>query len=307
LCDAALAAAASGLYVFPCIPGDKVPGLHGARSCPGTGECVNGHQGWEQLATRDETQIRDWWGRRPWNIGAAVGRSNLIVIDLDHGRGEPAPAEFPGAASGIDVLETLAQRAGHPPPWDTYTVATPSHGLHLYFQTPAGSSFRNTAGDTGGLGWKIDTRANGGFVIAAGSVRREGRYRVVNDHPIAALPRWLAETLTKPEPSTREQAPAPKLSGGRATAYLGAILTGEADTVRHTVYGQGRNHALNRAAFNLGRLVGAGELDEHTARQVLIEAATCHFGIQQFTEAEAQRTITSGLQAGRLKPRHLHG
>jgi hypothetical protein len=307
---AALAAAASGLYVFPCQPRGKTPALHGASGCEGTGYCADGHQGWEQCATRDEAQIRDWWRRAPFNVAAAVGRSNLLVIDLDHGHGETAPPEFPGATSGMDVLEMLAERAGQPAPWDTYSVGSPSGGLHLYFRAPAGSKFRNTAGEGGttGLGWCIDTRGHGGYIIAANSVGRDGPYRVVKDLDIAPLPPWLVSALTKPEPPAPQRASAgtsPPLAGARASAYVRAILDGEADTVRTTRYGQGRNHALNRAAFTLGRLIGAGELDEPTVRQALLQAAACHIGIEGFTEAEAQRTVTSGVQAGCRHPRHV--
>jgi hypothetical protein len=137
--DAALAAAESGLCVFPCVPRGKVPAV----------------KAWEQTATRDPELIQRWWQQqRPFNIGAAVGRSGLVVIDLDQGRGQPAPDEFAGATSGIDVLRMLAQRAGQPEPWDTYSVSSPTGGLHLYFHAPAGSPLRNSAGQTG-LGWKI--------------------------------------------------------------------------------------------------------------------------------------------------------
>jgi hypothetical protein len=288
--DAALAAARFGLYVFPCVPRGKVPAA----------------KGWEAEATRDEEQISTWWQDRPYNIGAAVGRSQLVVIDLDHGRGEAAPDEFAGAAGGIDVLETLAERAGQPAPWDTYSVSSPTGGLHLYFRAPAGSTFRNTAGE---LGWKIDTRAHGGFVIAAGSVRREGRYTVANDRPIAHLPGWLTTALTKPEPPAHDLdrgSRCPQRSAGHASAYLRAIIARETDAVR-TAALHGRNHALNRAAFSLGRLVGGGELDEDVAWHALLAAAAAHFGVERFTELEARRTIASGLDAGRRRPRRLSG
>jgi hypothetical protein len=45
------------------------------------------------------------------------------------------------------------------------------------------------------------------------------------------------------------------------------------------------------------------ELDETTAWQTLLEAASVHIGIENFTETEARRTIASGLQAGRMRPR----
>jgi hypothetical protein len=108
--DAALAAANSGLWVFPCIPRGKVPAV----------------KDWEQTATQDPALIEKWWRQRPFNIGAAVGRSGLIVIDLDQGHGEPAPERFAGATSGMDVLRMLALRAGQPVPWETYSVSSPT-------------------------------------------------------------------------------------------------------------------------------------------------------------------------------------
>jgi hypothetical protein len=286
--DAALAAAESGLWVFPCVPRGKVPAV----------------KAWEQVATRDPELIGQWWRKRPLNIGAAVGRSGLVVIDLDQGRGQSAPEEFVGATSGIDVLRMLAERAGQHMPWDTYSVSSPTGGLHLYFHAPVGSQLRNTTGQTG-LGWKIDTRAHGGFIVAAGSVRREGPYAVANDAPIAELPGWLATALSSPE-LERTSAGTHGLSPTRAGAYLRAILDSEGAAARAAMVGE-RNHALNRAAFNIGRLVGAEELDETTAWQVLLDAAGAHVGIEGFTETEARRTIASGLQAGQMRPRRLCG
>jgi len=151
LLHAALRAADTGLYVFPVAPMGKVPAI----------------TRWEQRATRDRRQLTAWW-TRPFNIGAAVSRSNLVVIDLDVARdGEDPPAEFAGATGGRDVLAMLAARAGHPAPFDTYTVSTPS-GWHLYYRAPAGRELRNTSGF---LGFKIDSRGQG--VVAAVGVSRE--------------------------------------------------------------------------------------------------------------------------------------
>ena len=58
---------------------------------------------------------------------------------------------------------------------------------------PAGPALRNTAGR---LGWKIDTRGHGGFVVATGSLRRDGRYRITRNHEIAPLLAWLTPALT---------------------------------------------------------------------------------------------------------------
>lgn len=134
----------------------------------------------------------------PWNVAVSTGSSGLLVIDLDAGRGASAPPQWAGAHGGYDVLERLAAAAGEPPPSDTYTVATPG-GLHLYFRQPSGVRLRNTQG---ALGWRIDTRGHGGYVIAAGSVRPEGLYRVAKRSPVAELPDWLITVLTPPPAPT---------------------------------------------------------------------------------------------------------
>src|SRR5699024_7772308 len=84
-----------------------------------------------------------------------------------------------GVECGEDVLILLAHEAGQDYPAETLTVATPSGGLHLYFTTPEGVELRNTEGERGrGLGWKVDTRAAGGYVLAPGSITSQGAYTV---------------------------------------------------------------------------------------------------------------------------------
>jgi hypothetical protein len=58
-----------------------------------------------------------------------------------------------------------------------------------------------------------------------------------------------------------------------------------------------RNDTLNRAAFALGRLVGAGLLDEASVRHELTAAAR-YAGLGR---DETTRTIRSGLTAGRRR------
>jgi hypothetical protein len=189
LLEIALSATARGWHVFPLWPGAKIPALHGHDRCPRTGDCAQRHAGWEQRATSDPARIRTAWARRNYNVGIASGPSGLVVIDLDIPKpGDDPPPDWvlatPGVRDGQDVLAVLAEQAGQPLPARTYTVATPSGGLHLYYQHPAGTALRNTSGDRGrGLGWKIDTRAHGGYVVAAGSVVPAGTYRVCTTRP----------------------------------------------------------------------------------------------------------------------------
>ena len=59
------------------------------------------------------------------------------------------------------------------------------------------------------------------------------------------------------------------------------------------------NHALNKAAFALGRLVGGGLLDQLEVKNALEEAALS-IGLE---EQETEATITSGMEAGISQPR----
>jgi hypothetical protein len=214
LLRAALSAAAAGFHVFPVAPRGKTPAV----------------KDWENQATGDRHTITGWWRARPYNVGLAVARSGIVVLDLDDARGQQAPPPWTGATGGRDVLGRLAAAAGQPFPDDTYTVRTPSGGEHLYFRALEGVELRNTAGT---LGWRIDTRAHGGFVVGAGSVRDEGRYRVTRDAPIAPLPGWLAEALTAPHATQAGLLPAAelRLTPQRAQAYLRAITEGETRAV----------------------------------------------------------------------------
>lgn len=282
LLNAALRAVDDGLYVFPVIRCGKIPAI---------GD-------WERRATRDRRQLDAWW-TRPFNIGAAIGRSNLVVVDLDVARDEQPPSEFAGARGGRDVLAMLAARAGQPAPFDTRTVSTPSGGSHLYYRAPAGLRLRNTSG---ALGFKIDTRAKGGFVVAAGSVGRHGRYRVTNPAPIADLPAWLANALLPPPP------PAPTgIAGGvrpgNAAAYLAAIIKRETTDLARAAVGT-RHRSRLAAARTLGRLVGGGELTEHDAYSVLWQAARQHIG-HDCTEREVIRDLRDGIVFGQRAPRRL--
>lgn len=151
--------ARAGFPVFPCRPQDKAPLTTGGF----------------YEATTDLGAVTDFWHRFPKAlVGIATGTpSGLFVIDLDLDKatGE-AVGEASLAALGYSYL------IGTVP-----TVATPSGGYHLYFK-------ENGLGCTSSkLASKIDTRGDGGYIIAPGSVSPQGRYQLLNG-PIAA------ETLT---------------------------------------------------------------------------------------------------------------
>ena len=306
LLASALSTTARGWHIHPLIPNSKKPALHGAASCSHSGECVEGHKTWEQRASTSPKKIRSAWETLNYNIGIATGPSNLVVVDLD----VPEPNEFipaqwanHGATNGADVLELIAADAGHSIP-DTFTVQTPSGGLHLYFTAPRNAQLRNTAGELGtGLGWKIDTRAWGGYVVGPGSVVNGREYRVVSDLDAVLLPDWLMQRLTPAMPRGGETLPV-RVMSNRKAKYLDAALRAEIARVHAALEGQ-RNATLYVAAVALGQLVAGGELAEHDAITALLSAAWQHISAGAYSETQARKTIDSGLRAGALRPRHI--
>lgn len=313
LAAAALDCAARGWHVFPVRPGDKRPAIpgHTADQCTGTDRrCRDGHQGWEPRATTDPGRIRRAWSEAAYNVGIATGPSGLIVIDLDVPKpGEEPPARWavPGVTDGADVLAMLCEEHGEPLPFETFMVRTRRGGMHLYFQAPAGVVLRNTRGETGGgLGWMIDTRAHGGFVVGAGSLvdlsDGTGRYEVIYDRPPASLPAWLARLL---DPARQPRTPVECLPDPAGTvtdlpAYADRALRAEVERVVSSP-DHGHNWALNKAAFNLGRRVAAGILPRDTAERALQAAGEAAHTSE--TPARIAAVIRAGIDAGISKAR----
>ncbi|MEV5504902.1 bifunctional DNA primase/polymerase [Streptomyces orinoci] len=282
LLDAALRAARNRWHVHPLRPGQKSPALHGERTCPRTGECQDGHRKWEDRATTDPARIRRAWAAGPFNIGIATGPSNLLVVDLD----VPKDKGSSDAPDGATSFKALCERADHRWP-RTYTVRTPSGGLHLYFWVWLPERLPCTAGT---LAPHIDTRAWGGNIVAAGSTTPEGTYTVVTDLPPASLPYWLLELLhTPPKPPATPAAPR-LVAPGCATPRAKAALARETAEVEATAEG-GRNARLLAGARAMGRFVAWGEVRRDQV-ELAFQAAGEAAGL---SAAECRATIRSAL------------
>ena len=277
----ALAAAARGWHVFPLAPNRKTPGIQ---------------ENWQEWATTDLERIEERWtptrsNPGEWNIGIATGASGLLVVDLDQAKpGDPIPFEHEQTAirTGAQVLADLEGVHGDLPA--TYRVATPSGGAHLYFARPTpGEGEADLGNSAGRLGWLIDTRGTGGYVVGAGS-RIDGKpYRVVDvSQQVADLPAWMTEQLRHPEPSGR----GPELpdDARRRHAWLETAIRNEVARVLRSAP-HTHNESLFTASRALGRLVAAGELDPITVRGALLAAGEA---VGQPVK-EARATIESGL------------
>jgi Bifunctional DNA primase/polymerase, N-terminal len=296
----ATALAGRGFAVFPLRPDAKTPAVA---------------KDWEHAASTDPVRLAALFRERRANLAIACGPSRLIVVDLDvakaaHGS-EHGPEQLSQSPSqpqhGADVLRVLAGGRKIP---RTLTVATPTGGQHLYFRMPEGVTLRNTAGRLGPL---IDTRGAGGYVVAPGSVINGLAYRIVVDAPVAELPTWIADKLAAPDhpagPGAQaanqvsrqaaESGAAPVQRPDRlSVAYTAAALRNEVERV-HTAAPGTRNDTLNRAAYSLGRLVGAGLLDREEVSTQLQQAAHS----AGLPSREVAATTQSGLSAGIAHPR----
>jgi len=256
----------SGLYVFPCKPGQKVPlrGSHGLHD-----------------ATTDPDGIRGWWTRMPAaNVAIACEPSHLGVVDLD-------------GAEGITTWRTLTAQY---PTARTLTVRTPSGGAHLYYADPD-NRLRSTSRQVGA---GVDTRGRGGYVIAPPSQVKGRSYTWCTPPELGALPPvppWLLYAL---QPA--ERTPAPVRSGPLRGRYVERAVEGEVQAVLDAPVG-GRNAQLNRSAFNLGTLVGAALLDQADAVQALVAAGEAA-GLNPREVGDGHRgTVASGMAAGMAHPR----
>jgi hypothetical protein len=236
-------------------------------------------------ATADAVLIREWWRRWPTaNIGIATGApSGLVVVDVDLPKG------------GRESLRAMKDSGRRLP--STLTACTGGGGLHLFYAGPQLARVPNAVGRLPGGGERlpgIDVRGDGGYVVAPPSVHASGtRYRW-RGGTLAPLPAWAW-------PRPRRQRPFPTtspVSGAIASAYGAAALARQLVAVRSLAVGS-RNDGLNRAAFSLGRLVGGGELPESLVFEALLSASMA----TGLGEGEAERTIRSGLGAGRAVPR----
>ncbi|GAB2869602.1 bifunctional DNA primase/polymerase [Lentzea nigeriaca] len=311
LLRAALDAVARGFHIFPLLRGGKKTALHGEKACPRTGPCADGHLTPERRSLTDVDQVRWYWTSRRFsgcNVGTATGPSGLVVIDLDTPKSAddqpPAAWALDGVQDGHDVFALVCERAGEPVPYDTLTVRTARGGTHLYFRAPAGVELRNTEGDSGnGLGWKVDTRAWGGHVVAPGSRTRDGVYRIEHDREPADLPGWLTAVLT-PQPRLAVTSPI-TIAADKLSSYVDAAVNGECNRVAGAQDGL-HDKRLFASAIALGQLVGSGDLKQATAEARLLQAATRMIeGPCDCTERKVRRTIENGLRIGANDPRRV--
>jgi hypothetical protein len=227
-------------------------------------------------ASCDPGVIRQWWKQWPRaNVGLVTGVL-FDVLDVDG----PQALEF------LEKLDPGLTSLNGP-------MVCTGRGWHLYVQA---TGLGNRAGLLPGVDW----RGTGGYVVAPPSLHPSGnayQWSQGLELELPLCPPWLLDLLApeKPPVGPVEPLERPQLVNGKGYAH--SALEAECRDVAQTGKGQ-RNHALNRAAFNLGQLV-PHILDEHSVTAALTDAAL-RTGL---SPQEIRVTITSGLRAGSRKPR----
>jgi hypothetical protein len=191
-------------------------------------------------------------------IGSPTGRiTGFVVLDIDSKR---------AGASGFDTLAEL----GFAMLPETPMAHTASGGLHLYFEPPGRIEIRNTAGAYGaGIGPQLDWRGEGGSII----LPSPGSGYVWDPHwnfettilaPVPAV--LLPRTADRPM-SLQRMRPASGLS-----PYAEAALDNACRRIIASPPGE-QEITVNREAFAIGTLAGAGAIPLNFARKVLVWAA----------------------------------
>jgi hypothetical protein len=265
---------ASEFAIFPCR--GKVPLTpHGCKD-----------------ASTDADQIRAWEQRWPdanWAIATGSASGGLLVVDVDGIWDEP------GAAWTRIANECGLNRV----PGGLRTVCGLSgseHSMHWYFQLDEGLTLGNT---TGRLAPGIDTRCEGGYVIAPRSRHPDGgTYEWVmppGETPIVEAPAMLIDLL---QPLPRQPLPrvAPPLIGGEVTGEGKRRLLGIVRRVEAATKGE-RHMVVFWAACRIGELVATNHVDAAFGIDTL-RAAAGGLGFTQRELHTAERAIRDGVEIG---------
>lgn len=288
--ELALEYAANKWPVFPCATGiehDRETGELREEKSP---LISNGLKG----ATINARIIERLWRDNPAAaVGVPTGETiGAWVLDID---------THPGKPDGRLWLADM--EAEHGPLPDTRQATTGGGGRHYFFTHVAGIRNRAT------LGPGIDTRGDGGYIVAPGSTVAGGLYSWDNDNAILPAPDWLV-ALALPAPEKERPARQSDYAYGGDTAthenphYVNSAMRDELEKLAHTAPGS-RGSQLNASAYSLGQLVAAGAVAESDAVSELYSAAVACGIAEKDGDKETYRKIQRGMAAGKRTPRDI--
>lgn len=200
----AIAYARRGWPVFPLHTPTPSGGCSCGKPCGNPGKHPRTKRGFKD-ATTDEEVIRAWWKQWPnANVGVVTGEtSKLLAIDVDPKNG--------GAGTWQRVV------MDHDLPPITVTVDTGSGGLHYYYTRPTDRGVCRSRANAIKPG--IDTRCDGGYVVAPPSLHVSGRRYAFRpecdpkETDVQACPEWLLDLLYPQPAAVTPKAPSKLTSG----------------------------------------------------------------------------------------------
>lgn len=155
---------AQGFKVFPITPNQKTP-------------AVKDFVKWATNCGKGSLETQALGG--DFNYALVPALNGHVVLDVDVAKND-------GNQTLLDLIEK------HSPTQtleETFTVRTPSGGLHYYFKAPDTRPTRNK------LGLGLDTRGADSYVLAPGSRIDERPYEIENDSAPAECPEWLLSLI----------------------------------------------------------------------------------------------------------------
>lgn len=297
-----------------------VPIRSAAEYAEGNGKAPVG-VGWG-LERPTADALRSAYARRPdAGVGLCLGPGKAPgggwLVDLE-GDGEGAEDAFLALAGG-EVVETMG--------W------TSARGRHrLFVAGPGFLDLLQAAGAVEGRGARSGVyhlAALPGLEFRVGGFKPDGTVKQLqsvcppSEGTDGEPRRWSGPREVAPVPDAilaslealgeraaiqGEGRPGPRVTsprGGDGAAlgpYVEKALAGELARVEGAAEGS-RNDALNRAAFSVGTLVGAGAVPESEAAGALAASGRA----AGLGEAEVRATVRSGMEAGKRSPRDLSG
>lgn len=246
------------------------------------------------------TEQAEQWRREGRYRGIAL-RLSPIVLGLDF--------DMYGDKLGRQSMEQLLADCG--PLGDTWMVTSRTDGSGIRLVTvPLGVVW---AERQAGPGVEL-VHAGHRYVVAPPSIHPEGRqYRwIAPDGTESPTPPRLDQLTALPASWGRRLSVRPQAGSGQlarttpvrsGSSYAAVTFDRTIQDLAALGPGGERNWRLNKAAYKLGGLVGAGLLDAAEVRAALFDAAGANGHLAKHGERRTYRSIDSGLEDGQKRPR----
>jgi len=223
------------------------------------------------------------WEGYTHDVAVRTGiESGLVIVDIDRKNGK----------DGLDSLEAAFGVTTNP---QTPTAYTPSGGIHWFFAHPGAAYFvKSTTSIPEGVDIKGD-RSSCSLPPASG--RSWDPHLNLLSVLLAPLPLWVPR-----EPRRQERAKARDARTAGIHPYGRAALQNACKAIAGADNGS-QQATLNTEAFCIGQLVGGREIDESTAKRMLLWAAEqMRNYATPWRRSELEEIVDRALAEGKQQP-----